>query len=394
MNILKCPSCQCEIDMDESAYADLVKQVRDAEFEKELNARVALSEKAVKDAVKLEKAEAKSRESEIAAKKDAEIAKLQQDLALLKSSNKVMLMEAMSDLEKERNELLSELKLKDMERANVETALAERYNNELKAKDEQIDYYRDLKLRMSTKMVGETLEQHCEIEFEKLRATAFRNAQFNKDNDIADGTKGDYVYRDYADDGTELVSIMFEMKNEMDETATKHKNEDFLKKLDSDRKKKGCEYAILVSMLEADSELYNTGIVDKSHLYDKMYVIRPQFFIPMITLLKNAAMNAAEYKAELAIVRSQNIDILNFEDNIEAFKAGFAKNYDLASRKFNTAIADIDKTIKLLEKTKEGLIGSENNLRLANEKAEKLTVKRLTKGNETMTAMFEDLDRE
>lgn len=394
MNKLKCPSCQCEIDMDESAYEGLVKQVRDAEFEKEVKARVGLSEKAVADAIKLEKAEAKLHEQDAIAKKDAEIVQLQQELSLVKTNGKVMLLEAVADLEKQCSELRNDVKLKEIEASTLETSLRESYAAELKHKDEQIEYYRDLKMRMSTKMVGETLEQHCEIEFEKLRPTAFRHAKFDKDNDITDGTKGDYIYRDSADDGTELLSIMFEMKNEMDETATKHKNDDFLKKLDSDRKKKGCEYAILVSMLEADNELYNTGIVDKGHMYDKMYVIRPQFFIPIITILKNAALNAAAYKAELAVVRSQNIDISHFEENINMFKTGFAKNYDLASRKFQDAIKEIDKTIKSLEKTKESLIGSENNLRLANNKADKLTVKRLTKGNETMSAMFDELHDE
>ncbi|MEG1506752.1 MAG: DUF2130 domain-containing protein, partial [Bacilli bacterium] len=293
--------------------------------------------------------------------------------------------------EKERDTLANELKLKDIEKQNIEKSLKEQFVLELKTKDEQIEYYKDMKLKLSTKMVGETLEQHCEVEFERIRATGFQNAEFGKDNDSSSGSKGDYIYRESDTDGNEIISIMFEMKNENDNTATKHKNDDFLKELDKDRNEKKCEYAVLVSLLETDSELYNSGIVDKSHLYSKMYVVRPQFFIPIITILRNAAMNSLQYKSELALVKSQNIDISNFEDNINMFKEGFAKNYELASRKFKTAIDEIDKTIKSLEKTKENLLSSENNLRLANNKAEDLTIKKLTSGNATMIQMFEEL---
>ena len=287
--------------------------------------------------------------------------------------------------------MASDLKAKDAETKLLETSLKEKFAAELKSKDEMIAYYKDMKAKMSTKMVGETLEQHCEIEFERLRATGFQRAEFGKDNDARTGSKGDYIYRECDENGNELISIMFEMKNENDETATKHKNEDFLKELDKDRNEKKCEYAVLVSMLEAESELYNSGIVDKSHRYPKMYVIRPQFFIPMITILRNAAQNAMEYKSELALVRAQNIDVAGFEERIEEFKEGFARNNNLASKKFKTAIEEIDKTIDHLQKTKENLLSSENNLRLANNKAEDLTIKRLTRGNPTMREKFAEL---
>ncbi|MFZ1721028.1 MAG: DUF2130 domain-containing protein, partial [Microgenomates group bacterium] len=274
----------------------------------------------------------------------------------------------------------------------LETSLKEKYENELKTKEEMIQYYKDLKVRLSTKMLGETLEQHCEVEFNKLRSSAFKNAYFEKDNDSRTGSKGDFIFKEVDEQGTEIISIMFEMKNEGDETATKKKNEDFLKELDKDRSEKKCEYAVLVTLLELDNELYNTGIVDMSHKYAKTYVIRPQFFIPMITLLRNAALNSMQYKSELALVKSQNIDITHFEDNITTFKDGFAKNYDLASRKFKIAIEEIDKTISHLQKTKDALMSSENNLRLANNKAEDLTIKRLIQGNPTMQRMFEEME--
>lgn len=291
-----------------------------------------------------------------------------------------------------------ELKNKDTEKQLLETSLKEKFAAELKTKDdiikhkdEEIALRKDMKIRLSTKMVGETLEQHCETEFNKLRATGFQNAYFEKDNDSKTGSKGDYIYRETDEAGNEIISIMFEMKNEGDETATKKKNEDFLRELDKDRTEKKCEYAVLVSLLEADNELYNNGIVDMSHKYPKMYVVRPQFFIPIITLLRNAAMSSLKYKAELALVRNQNIDITNFEDNVNKFKEGFARNYELASRKFKTAVEEIDKTIDHLQKTKDALLSSENNLRLANNKAEDLTIKKLTRGNPTMTAKFEDI---
>ncbi len=380
MNEIKCPKCGQVFKVDESGFADIVKQVHDHEFERELEERL-------KNVAELATAKAESNLKDDLAKKEAEIAKLktqsQGEIADLKTR-------AMATVSKKDSEI-AELKAKDAETKLLETSLKEKFAAELKSKDEMIAYYKDMKAKMSTKMVGETLEQHCEIEFERLRATGFQRAEFGKDNDARTGSKGDYIYRECDENGNELISIMFEMKNENDETATKHKNEDFLKELDKDRNEKKCEYAVLVSMLEAESELYNSGIVDKSHRYPKMYVIRPQFFIPMITILRNAAQNAMEYKSELALVRAQNIDVAGFEERIEEFKEGFARNYNLASKKFKTAIEEIDKTIDHLQKTKENLLSSENNLRLANNKAEDLTIKRLTRGNPTMREKFAEL---
>lgn len=327
------------------------------------------------------------------ARKDAEIAKLQSMLEAAEIEKKLALTEAVNKLEKERDELASKLESKDTEQKLLASSLKDKYEGELKSKDEMIAYYKDMKAKLSTKMVGETLEQHCEYEFNRLRSTAFQNAYFEKDNDASDGTKGDYIYREEDEDGNEIISIMFEMKNEGDETATKKKNEDFLPKLNEDRNKKGCEYAVLVSLLESESELYNSGIVDTSYKYPKMYVIRPQFFIPIISVLRNAALNSLKYKSELALVKAQNIDITNFEASMENFKEGFGKNYELASRKFVDAIDGIDKTIKQLEKTKAALLSSENNLRLANDKAQDLTIKKLTKGNPTMSTKFDELNK-
>jgi hypothetical protein len=351
-----------------------------------------LAEEKTKSDLRTEFVKLQKENAELAAQKDAEIQKLQSAIAASETEKKLALTEAISQLEKERDTLVFELKGKDSEKQLLESSLKVKYEAELKNKDEMISYYKDMKLKLSTKMVGETLEQHCETEFNKLRATGFQNAYFEKDNDAKSGSKGDYIYRETDQAGNEIISIMFEMKNEGDETATKKKNEDFLRELDKDRKEKQCEYAILVSLLEAENDLYNNGIVDMSHKYPKMYVVRPQFFIPIITLLRNAAMNSLQYKAELAEVRNQNIDITNFEENIDKFKTGFAKNYELASRKFKTAIDEIDKTIDHLQKTKDALLSSENNLRLANNKAEDLTIKKLTRGNTTMTAKFAELD--
>ncbi len=322
------------------------------------------------------------------------LAELKSQLQAAKTEQELAVTKAVSAVEKQRDELASELKTKEAERQALELSLKDKYESALQLKNDEIERLRDMKIRLSTKMIGETLEQHCENQFNQLRATGFQNAYFEKDNAVsrASGSKGDYIYRECDQAGNEIISIMFEMKNENETTATKHKNEDFLKELDKDRQEKGCEYAVLVSLLEADSELYNTGIVDVSHRYQKMYVIRPQFFIPMITLLRNAALNSLKYKAELATVREQNIDITHFEDKIEAFKQGFARNYELASRKFKTAIEEIDKTIDHLQKTKENLLRSEDNLRLANNKAEDLTIKRLTRGNPTMSNKFAELN--
>jgi hypothetical protein len=416
MNEVICPHCKKAFKVDEAGFADILKQVRDHEFEQELLERVQLLERDKESAVKLAEAnvtnklqaEVAERESRIAelkaekalaltrleSKKDTELSELKAKLQSTETEKKLAVTEAVTVVEKQRDELANELKNKDTEKQLLESSLKDKYETELRTKEEMIAYYKDMKAKLSTKMVGETLEQHCETEFNRLRATAFPNAYFEKDNDARSGSKGDYIYREADDAGNEIISIMFEMKNEGDETATKKTNEAFFQELDKDRTEKKCEYAILVSLLEADSELYNSGIVDVAHKYPKMYVIRPQFFIPMITLLRNAALNSLKYKAELALVKAQNIDITNFEENMNTFKEGFARNYDLASRKFKTAIDEIDKTIDHLQKTKDALLSSENNLRLANNKAEDLTIKRLTRGNPTMAAKFAELDKE
>jgi hypothetical protein len=402
MSEIICPHCRKSFQLDEAGYSDILKQVRTQEFDKELHDRLELAERAKEDAVKLAEEKTKSelrlefakiqqQLSTTKSEKEAEIATLQAKLNSAGMENKLALSEALAVIEKERDSLVNDLKGKDTEKQLLESALKDKYETELKTKDETIALYKDMKAKLSTKMVGETLELHCETEFNRLRAIAFPRAYFEKDNDSSEGTKGDYIYKEEDEHGTEIISVMFEMKNEGDETATKKKNEDFLSKLDSDRTKKGCEYAVMVSLLESDSELYNTGIVDMSHRYPKMYVIRPQFFIPIITLLRNAAMNSLQYKSELALVKAQDIDITNFEANLDTAKTDFARNYDLAGRKFSSAIEGIDKTIKQLEKTKQDLQSSENNLRLANEKLQGTTIKKLTRGNPTMQAKFEGL---
>lgn len=422
MNEIICPHCKKAFKVDEAGFADILKQVRDRQFDEEIRNRLALAEKDKEAAVKLAEANIKNALHEQLAKKDQALAELKahkevelsQKLALKENEvsqlkaqinnaqleRKLAVNEATQKVEKERDELANALKMKDAEKQLLQKSLSEKYTAELnekdviiKHKDEEIALRKDMKLKLSTKMIGETLEQHCETEFNKLRATAFQNAYFEKDNDSKTGSKGDFIYRETDEAGNEIISIMFEMKNEGDETATKKRNEDFLKELDKDRSEKSCEYAVLVSLLEADSEYYNSGIVDVSYKFKKMYIIRPQFFIPMITLLRNAAMNSIQYKAELALVRSQNIDITHFEEKMNKFKDGFARNYELASRRFKDAIDGIDKTIKELEKTKAALLSSENNLRLANEKTEDLTIKKLTHGNPTMKAKFDELDR-
>ncbi len=409
MQEIKCPQCGKVFKVDESGFSDIVKQIRDKEFEKEIREREALFKadlethlKAEEANKKLAVAEAVSELEKKLSKKDAELvslkAQLEAEIDRLRTEaendetkRQLAVTEAVSKVERECDTLKMQLQSKDTEHKLMETSIKERYEEKLRLKEEEIAYYKDFKARQSTKMIGESLEQHCENEFNRLRATGFQNAYFEKDNDIRTGSKGDYIYRESDENGNEIISIMFEMKNEQDETVTKKKNEDFLKELNKDREEKSCEYAVLVSLLEPDSELYNTGIVDKSHRYPKMYVIRPQFFIPMITILRNAAMNSMEYKAELLMIRNQNVDITHFEENINKFKEGFARNYELASRKFKTAIDEIDKTILHLQKTKDALISSENNLRLANNKAEDLTIKRLTRGNPTMKAKFAEL---
>ena len=415
MKEIKCPKCGEVFQVDESGYAAIVKQVRDKEFQDEIESRIEVLEKDKETAVELARANTQKEQSELLAEKDRKlsdkdkvIAELEAKLANSETDRKLAITETKNSNNEALREKDDEIKAKEIEiielRGKLDTeknqaaleskSLKETYELKLKDKEEQIAYYKDLKTRMSTKMVGETLEQHCETEFNKLRATAFQNAYFEKDNDARSGSKGDYIYKEASGDGVEFISIMFEMKNEMDTTATKHKNEDFFKELDKDRREKGCEYAVLVSLLESDSELYNTGIVDVSHKYEKMYVVRPQFFIPIITLLRNAALNSLEYKTQLAEVRNQNIDITNFEADMNEFYEKFGRNYRLASEKFAKAIEEIDKTIDHLEKTKKALISSENNLRLANNKAEDLTIKQLTKNNPTMKAMFDALEGE
>lgn len=398
MNEIICPNCKKVFKVDEAGFADILKQVRNREFEKELRERVEMLEKDKESAVKLAEANITNALQANIAKKESELADIQSKINNAELEKKLAVTEAVNKIEKERDELAGELKNKDTEKQLLETALKEKYATELKTKDdiikmkdEEIALRKEMKVKLSTKMIGETLEQHCETEFNKLRATGFQNAYFEKDNDAKTGSKGDYIYRETDGAGNEIISIMFEMKNEGDETANKKKNEDFLRELDKDRAEKKCEYAVLVTLLESENELYNIGIVDASHKYPKMYIVRPQFFIPMITLLRNAAMNSLKYKAELALVRNQNIDITNFEENMNKFRDGFAKNYQLASSHFKTAIGEIDKTIDHLQKTKDALLSSENNLRLANNKAEDLTIKRLTRGNPTMTAKFAEL---
>jgi hypothetical protein len=460
MHEIICPHCSKAFKIDETGYADILKQVRDSEFNQQLHDRLAMAEKekdsaielaraklaselqqaaTVKDAAiqelkgqihsaqvsqqlavtqalgalekerdalandlqaaqkdrqaveTLAKAELASELQRTASVKETEIQSLRAQLDAKETAQKLAINEALSAVEKERDALKYDLDRSEMEKQLAANALKEKYETQIKDRDDAIERLRDLKARLSTKMVGETLEQHCETEFNRLRATAFPTAYFEKDNDAKGGSKGDYIFRDLDDAGTEIVSVMFEMKNENDTTATKKKNEEFLKELDKDRLEKGCEYAVLVSLLEPESELYNSGIVDVSYRYAKMYVVRPQFFIPIITLLRNAAMNSLKYKSELALVKAQTIDITNFESELETFKAAFGKNYELASKRFQTAIDEIDKSIDHLQKTKEALLGTDRNLRLANDKAQDVTIKKLNKGNPTMAAKFAEL---
>ncbi len=461
MNEIICPHCDKAFKIDEAGYADILKQVRDNEFDEQLHQRLELADKDKLNAVELAKSEAsREMQKEAAAKdteiqalkakldagdvkkklavtealsevekerdalasqieqtkrdkqaaseladaklakevqetattKDKEIQSLKAKLDATRIEQKIAITGAVSAVEKERDELKNGLKQAELEKQLSETSLKDKYETQIKDRDDAIERLRDMKARLSTKMVGETLEQHCDTEFNRIRATAFPRAYFEKDNDARSGSKGDYIFRDSDEAGTEIVSIMFEMKNESDTTATKKKNEDFLKELDKDRTEKGCEYAVLVSLLEPDSELYNSGIVDVFHRYPKMYIVRPQFFLPIITLLRNAAMKSLEYKTELALVKAQNVDITNFENDLDTFKTAFAKNYDLASRKFQTAIDEIDKSIDHLQKTKDALLSTDRNLRLANNKAQDVTIKKLTRRNPTMAANFDELN--
>ncbi|WP_010202979.1 DUF2130 domain-containing protein [Salinibacterium sp. PAMC 21357] len=460
MHEITCPHCHKAFTIDEAGYADIVKQVRDSEFEGALHERLELAESAKKAEIELAEARVATALQAEAAKKDAaiqeltaklnsgavaqklavsealstvqgerdalsnelekakreretaaelseakrlselhqataakelEIHELKSKLQASDSEQKLALSAAVGAVEKERDGLKGSLERVELEMKLVETSMKDKYETQIKDRDDAIERLRDMKARLSTKMVGETLEQHCETTFNQIRATAFPRAYFEKDNDARSGSKGDYIFKEADESGTEIVSIMFEMKNESDTTASKHKNEDFLKELDKDRTEKGCEYAVLVSLLEADNELFNSGIVDMSHRFPKMYVVRPQFFLPMITVLRNAALNSLKYKSELALVKAQSIDVTNFEEELDSFKTGFARNFDLASRKFQTAIDEIDKSIDHLQKTREALLGTNRNLRLANDKAQDVTIKKLTRGNPTMTKKFSDL---
>ena len=421
MQEIMCPHCQKAFKIDEAGYANIVSQVRNSEFEQEIHQRLELAEKEKQAAVQLAEQTLKSSLEKAAAEQAQEIVELKAKLEAGETNKQLAVAEALKVVEQERDKLQNQLAQMGMaqelavskavaaaeqerttlqsklDQAQLQTqvqtqSLKDRYEQQIKDRDDAIERLKDMKAKLSTKMVGESLEQHCEIEFNRIRATAFPNAYFEKDNDASTGSKGDYIFRDSDAAGTEIVSIMFEMKNELDTTASKKKNEDFFKELDKDRNEKGCEYAVLVSLLEDDNELYNSGIVDVSYRYPKMYVIRPQFFIPMITLLRNAAQNALQYKQELALVRAQNIDVTNFEADLDKFKTAFAKNYETASRKFSTAIAEIDKSIDHLQKTKDALLSTDRNLRLANDKAQDVTVKKLTRKNPTMKAAFDALE--
>ncbi|MFZ7087654.1 DUF2130 domain-containing protein [Curtobacterium sp. RRHDQ10] len=390
-NEIKCPHCDTLFTIDEAKYADIVQQVRTTEFETELHARLAAAEHAKDAEIALAVANASQQTLKVSATKDAEIQQLTSELKSAATDQELAVAKAVSAAEKNLHEATSKLEVRAAEQKVKDVALAQSHAKELAIKDELIDRYKDMKAKLSVKLLGETLEQHCEVEFNRMRSLAFPNAHFVKDNDASAGTKGDYVFRDYSDDHVEYVSIMFEMKNESDATATKKKNSDFLAKLDKDRSDKGCEYAVLVSMLEEDSDLY-TGITDVSHLYPKMFVVRPQFFLAIIALLRNAALDTIVVKAELEQVKKQNIDITDFESELDGFKSAFGRNYQLAKGKFDTAIKEIDNAIARLQKVKGELLGSENHLRLANDKATALTVKKLTKGNPTMSAKFAELD--
>ena len=391
MNEIICPHCEKAFKVDETGYTNILKQVRDREFEDQLSKLLNQAEKDKFGALELAEKDSKSTIQAVRAEKDIEIERLNSKIREKESSTQSTVDQAVRAIERERDTLKNDLKNAQMEKQNSESLLKDKYKTQIRERDDAIERLRDMKVKLSTKMVGETLEQHCEIEFNKLRSTAFQTAFFEKDNDASKGSKGDYIFKDHDINGTEIVSIMFEMKNETDTTTTKRKNEDFLKELDKDRIEKGCEYAVLVSLLEPENELYNSGIVDVFHRYQKMYVIRPQFFIPMITLLRNAALKSLEYKNELAQIKEQNIDVTNFEEDLDTFKVAFNKNFDLASRKFTTAIEEIDKSITHLQKTKDALLATDRNLRLANNKAQNVTIKKLTRNNPTMATKFERL---
>lgn len=431
MQDIICPNCKKAFKVDESGYADILKQVRDTEFDQQLAERIEIATKEKESALalaasqsqtdlqkieseknreidllkqkleqallekdttaKLTEVQLKSELEKITSQKDQEVSLLKAEMATLKESQDLLVAKQTSAITQERDEYKNQLEKLSLEKTISESAIKDKYETQLRDRDDAIERLKDMKARLSTKMLGETLEQHCENEFNRIRSTAFPHAYFEKDNDAKTGSKGDYIFRDFDEEGNEIISIMFEMKNESDATATKKKNEDFFKELDKDRSEKNCEYGVLVSMLEPHSELYNTGIVDVFYRFPKMYVVRPQFFVPIITILRNAAMHSLQYKSELALVKAQNIDITNFEEELDKFKQAFGKNYDLAARHFNTAIDEIDKSMKHLQKTRDALVSSDRQLRLANDKAQDVTIKRLTKNNPTMAAKFDQL---
>jgi hypothetical protein len=388
---IRCPNCDKAFKVDESGYAEIVEQVRTKEFEESLSERLQAADREKESALELTKTKVQVELQTLRANKDAEIKDLKNSLEGAKTSQELAIAKAVADAEKEKASIKNQLDQAELKAELATKSLEEKYLTQIKDRDDAIERLKDLKAKLSTKMVGESLEKHCEVEFNKIRATAFPRAHFEKDNDARTGSKGDFIFKDFDESGTEIVSIMFEMKNESDTTATKKKNEDFLKELDKDRTEKNCEYAILVSLLEAEDDLYNSGIVDVSYRFPKMYVVRPQFFIPIITLLRNASLGALEYKSELELVRAQNFDITTFETDLESFKNAFSKNYELANRRFQTAIAEIDKSIDHLQKTKDALLGTDRNLRLANDKAQDISVKKLTRKNPTMKEKFEQL---
>jgi hypothetical protein len=389
---IRCPNCDKAFKVDESGYAEIVEQVRTKEFEESLTERLQAAEREKESALELTKTKVQGELQTLRADKDAEIKDLKNALEGAKTSQELAITKAITDAEREKASIKNQLDQAELKAELATKSLEEKYLTQIKDRDDAIERLKDMKAKLSTKMVGESLERHCEVEFNKIRATAFPRAHFEKDNDARTGSKGDFIFKDFDESGTEIVSIMFEMKNESDTTATKKKNEDFLKELDKDRTEKNCEYAILVSLLEAEDDLYNSGIVDVSYRFPKMYVVRPQFFIPIITLLRNASLGALEYKSELDLVRAQNFDITTFETDLESFKNAFSKNYELANRRFQTAITEIDKSIDHLQKTKDALLGTDRNLRLANDKAQDISVKKLTRKNPTMKAKFDQLD--
>jgi hypothetical protein len=392
MSEITCPHCSKAFKVDQAGYAEILSQVKNKEFDKEVHQRLELEKQKYSTELDLAKVTTEKESADALAKKERAIIELESKINSMELAKDLAVKDALEPVEKEITNLKSQVDLAESERIIKEKSLEDKYKTQIKDRDDEIQRLSNFKAKLSTKMVGETLELHCENEFDMLRSAAFPNAQFGKDNDASTGSKGDYIFRDMDENDIEFISIMFEMKNESDTTTTKKKNDDFLKELDKDRREKGCEYAVLVSLLESDSDLYNNGIVDKSHKYPKMYVIRPQFFIPMITLLRNAALKSLQVRNELELIKEQNIDITNFENDLNDFKASFNKSYTWASDRFKDAIKQIDKSIKALQDTRENLLKSDDHLGIANRKIDDVTVKRLTRNNSTMKSKFEELD--